>query len=188
MLNYVKGAVIHKTAHTITVLAGAVGYEVAVSPLQLAGYKVGDNIALFTHLHIRDDAHELYGFSDAASLAFFRKLLNVTGVGPKSALHIFSLGSIEDIKRAIVHGDLAFLTRVSGIGKKTAERMVVELKDKLGEMDAVPGAPGDVLADVVEALVGLGYSKSDARSAISMLEPEDDPQALLKKALQKLSR
>ena len=187
MINYLHGTIIRKTHQTITVLVGGVGYEVAVSPVYLVSLNVGEEVRLFTHLYIREDSHELYGMPDEHSLVFFRQLISVSGVGPKSALHIFSLGSVEDIKNAIARGDIAFLTKVSGIGKKIAERIVIELKEKVG-VAGTDAPSGGVLGDVFDALVGMGYAKPDARSAVQALkDAQGDVQTLLKMALKYLA-
>jgi Holliday junction DNA helicase RuvA len=186
MISYLFGKIIRKTKQTVVIVVQGVGYEVHLSPLHLVSLHIGNEYAFHTHLQIREDAHELYGFADADTLDFFRILIGVSGVGPKSALNIVSLGSVDDIRNAIGRGDIAFLTQVSGIGKKIAERIVVELKDKLAVAGTSSGSSGN-LGDVVEALITMGYSREEGRAALQGLNPADPVETLLKQALKNLS-
>ena len=146
------------------VMVGGVGYAVRV-PLRLVeSQKPGGKIALFIHTAVRDDAIDLYGFLDQEELAFFKLLMSVSGVGPKSALAILNVSDVPGLKRAIGAGDTSALHTVFGIGRKTAERVVVELRDKLGH-DAGGAAPGTD-AEVVEALTALGYRLEESRKAL----------------------
>jgi Holliday junction DNA helicase RuvA len=185
MINFLSGIIIRKTKQTITVQVGGIGYEIHLSPVHLVSLKVGDTVELFIHLRVRDDTLELYGLPTAESLDFFHMLLGVSGVGPKSALNILSLGTIDEIKNAIGRGDVTFLVKVSGIGKKTAERVVVELKEKVGEVRS--NDMSGSLGDVVDALVGLGYKVDEARATVRSLDNTGrGVEILLKEALKKL--
>ena len=139
------------------------GYKVYV-PLSITG-KIGEEMRLYTHLSVRENALDLYGFMDLESLRFFELLLRVSGIGPKSALNIISVSPIENIKQAISEGDSSYLTKVSGIGRKTAEKIIIELKDNI-----LPGAKptGKLRAetDALEALISLGYSRKEAQDAL----------------------
>jgi Holliday junction DNA helicase RuvA len=148
-----------------------------------------NNAVLLIHTAVKDDAIDLYGFPNADELAFFRLLLEVSGVGPKTALGILNLAGVETLRSAIAAGDASYLTRVSGVGKKSAERIVVELKDKLAKLgygDAHAGRKED--ADVLDALTNLGYTLDEARTALKQV-PEDaqDIQTRMKEALKVLS-
>ncbi len=167
MIGYLKGSVIHREPGRVVLLAGNVGYLVAIS--NEAAKKTHREIELWTYLAVRENAMELYGFADRDELALFELLLSVSGIGPKSALAILSLATPETLRKAIAQNDLSYLTKVSGIGKKTAEKILVELKDKIGSI--APGGEelsGD--ADVVEVLKSLGYSHHEARSAVQKIE------------------
>lgn len=147
------------------------------------------NAVLLVHTAVKDDAIDLYGFPNSDELAFFRLLLEVSGVGPKTALGILNLAGVETLRSAIAAGDASYLTRVSGVGKKSAERIVVELKDKLakeGYGEAHAGRQQD--ADVLDALTNFGYSLEEARAALKQVVTEtDDISTRMKAALKILS-
>jgi Holliday junction DNA helicase RuvA len=189
MISLLKGTVAEKDGNRITMMtAGGVGYAVAASPATAAGFRIGDEATLHTYLKVSEDALDLYGFADASERAFFSLLLTVSGVGPKTAMNILGLGSIDRIRSAIARGDVAYLTGVSGLGKKTAERLVVELKAKIGKGVSDHGSDGsDILVEVIDALVGMGYDRSSAKAAIEGLEQmADTTEALLKLALRRM--
>ena len=144
---------------------GGVGYAVRLplpTMLTLSGGSVGE-LSLFIHTAVREDAIDLYGFTTTEELSFFKLLMSVSGIGPKTALGILNVAEVGSLKRAIASGDSVQLIKVFGIGKKSAERMVLELRDKLGaEVEA--GAGGD--AEVLEALMALGYRADEARAAV----------------------
>jgi holliday junction DNA helicase RuvA len=144
---------------------------------------------LLIHTAVKDDAIDLYGFPNNDELAFFRLLLEVSGVGPKTALGILNLAGVETLRSAIAAGDASYLTRVSGVGKKSAERIVVELKDKLAKLGYGEGHEGRREdADVLDALTNLGYSLDEARTALKQVSSEaSDIQTRMKEALKVLS-
>jgi len=165
-----------------------VGFLVTVLPALLAEARVGKIISLVTHLHVRENDLALYGFATQEERAFFRMLIEVPGVGPKSAISVLAIASIEVLVRAISSGDAVLLTKVSGIGRKTAERIVVELKTRLEREHPVLALRGATPhADVVEALSALGYTLSQAREAVRNV-PKDiaSVEEGLKAALQAL--
>lgn len=190
MISYLEGKIISRGKNSFVILTGTgVGYEVKVAPGLLLQHNVGDSIKIFTYLQVREDSQDLYGVSSSEELDFFKTLVSVSGVGPKSALHILALGSLTEIKSAIVHGDLTYLTKVSGIGRKIAERIIVELKDKLEKTDAAGGnRDSSKLGDVVEALVEMGYSLNQARDAVKAIKTEGDASKVLKEALKVLNK
>ncbi|MBI5230452.1 MAG: Holliday junction branch migration protein RuvA [Candidatus Magasanikbacteria bacterium] len=184
MISYLSGTIYEKEKQALTVIVGGIGYKVFVPNKLLDESKIECTLELHIHLQIREDAWELYGFSSRIDLDFFKLLLSVNGVGPKSALHIFNIGTTEEISRAIAEGDIAFLTKISGIGRKTAERMIVDLKNKVGVLSVVGGMPaGSAAADVMDALVQMGYSLADARAAVQKVGVQKDAGVLLKKTL-----
>ena len=161
MIITLSGNVAMKDAAYAVIDVGGVGYQVHMNAEALAALPLGSKANLWTHEHIREDARELYGFSSQAEHRLFRRLISVSGIGPKMAMNIFSLGPVRRIEQLIEKGDIDALTTVSGIGKKTAQKMILELKGKLVEAEA--GEGNEVLA----ALVGLGYSRERARDALS---------------------
>jgi holliday junction DNA helicase RuvA len=162
-----------------------VGYLVAATPRALSRASGGE-ITVETYLHVREDALQLYGFADADERELFEALLSVSGVGPKVALAIVSGSTPEDLRRAIVREDTARFQAIPGIGKKTAERVVLELKEKvgIGSRSAEPGAPA---ADLTarDALVELGYSLLDAEAALAGVDPALPVEEQVRHALRK---
>lgn len=166
MISYLSGEIQSKDLKSLILNVNGVGYRIHTLPALLEKLTEGREIELYTHLHIREDCQELYGFEKKEELEFFLKLLSVSGIGPKSALGVFAIAKVSELKQAIATGDIAFLTRVSGIGKKTAERIIVDLRGKI-DLSQIP-APGLTSADIdaVDALVGLGYSHQQAITAL----------------------
>ena len=156
---------------SIIIEVGGVGYAVRMplGSMQQLRAAPALELSLFIHTAVRDDAIDLYGFSTEEELNFFKQLMSVSGIGPKSALSILSASDVHTLKRGIARGDATALTKVFGIGKKSAERIVVELRDKLSlEAEARPARAGEADGDieVLEALLALGYSTSEARRAL----------------------
>lgn len=165
MIGFLRGR-LHEVlpTHVLLDVAG-VGYAVGVSPALASGLHVGKDAFFYVYEHIREDAHDLYGFLAASDLALFRQLIGVSGVGPKSAMTILAVGDGETVRRAIMAGDLETLTSVPGVGKKTAQKIVLELKGQLVDVDETGGED----RDAIEALVSLGYPSADARDALKMV-------------------
>lgn len=189
MIGSIKGKIALKTEKFLLVETGGVGYKISVSPdtLSRAG-KIGDEIYLFIHTHVREESFDLYGFIDYEEQEFFEMLLNVSGIGPKGALAILGIASIDTLKKAISTGDIGYLTKISGIGKKTAEKIVIELRDKLStkiKTDKGEGSLQDEL-DALEALKSLGYSQNEAREALKKVGAELNTNAKIKEALKVL--
>lgn len=189
MISIIKGKILDNNLGKMVVLtSGGVGYTVNVNPLSSA-WKIGQEAEVLTYLSVRETAMDLYGFANETERNLFSKFLLVSGIGPKTALHLLSLGSVEEISGAINRGDLAYLKRVSGIGGKTAERLVVELKGKLNSRSKTSGISEveDGLADVVDGLIALGYNENEAREAVKKLDTKNkNTQQLLREALQKV--
>ncbi len=187
MIAQIKGEIIDKTDRSLVIDAGGVGYEVACNKDLLMTTKIGQNCRLYTHLNVREDALDLYGFSTAEDLAFYKLLLSVSGIGPKSALNILDSAKPSEIKRAIAHQDAATLQAIQGLGKKTAEKIVMELKDKIDVINM-----GEVSADdqaALQAIVGLGYSIPEARQALRSVGHEvSSLEGKVKAALKLLAR
>jgi Holliday junction DNA helicase RuvA len=155
---------------------GGVGYLVAATPAVLRAADGAAEVTVETYLHVREDALQLYGFADAGERELFTHLLTVNGIGPKVALAVVSGSPAAELRRAIALGDTVRFQAIPGIGKKTAERIVLELREKLGEADFVPPAPaaaqagGHVVAR--DALVELGYSVAEAEQALAAIDAE----------------
>jgi holliday junction DNA helicase RuvA len=172
MIAMLRGRAIERGEGRIVLDVGGVGYVLAAtsSAIRLA-VPDGEEVTLVTHLHVREDAMTLFGFANSAERALFELLLGVSGVGPKAALAIVSSYAPDQIRRAIATADHALFTSISGIGMKTAERVVIDLKDKVGSLPSAPDSvPEPVIADdhtaAREALVGLGMSVAEAEAAL----------------------
>jgi Holliday junction DNA helicase RuvA len=177
MISYLKGNILKKTDKGIVLDIGNLGYFVHLSRTLLEETHEKEELELFIHSHIREDAFDLYGFINWAELTFFEQLLSVNGVGPKVAMEIITL-PVEDVKKAIINKDIAFITRIKGIGKKTAERVVLELKGKIDVTD-ISGLDrkykhieNDINDDITEALMKFGYSKQQVKKALRDLPPD----------------
>jgi holliday junction DNA helicase RuvA len=172
MIYSITGKIIHKTAKFVVVENGGIGYKIFSSENILAGLDVGRDVNLYTHLHVREDILDLYGFLDSEDKDFFEMLISISGIGPKGALGILSVAPTKMLKSAILAGDSSIMTKVSGIGSKTAAKIVLELKSKLASSmskeDQGAYLPEDVKKDmdVIDALVGLGYNQAKAREAL----------------------
>ena len=175
MIGRIQGTLIESNPPQVLVDVHGIGYEVDV-PMStfynLPG--LGDKVTLLTHMVVREDAQLLYGFLTAAERDCFRQLLKVTGIGARTAIAILSGMSVEMLVQAVAMQEVGILTKVPGIGKKTAERLILELKDKLGSAMITSGVTvaSSAIADVIKALVSLGYSEREATQAAKKL-PED---------------
>lgn len=190
MISYIEGKIILKTDKSIIIQTGGIGYQVFVSSdllLKISG--LDQIIKVWTYMAVRENSMDLYGFETIDEKNFFELLLEVSGIGPKSALSILSLATIDVLKKAIGSGDITYLTKVSGIGKKTAEKIVVELRDKLaslGHKDDGGSLQQD--ADVLGALESLGYSMQVARSVLKEIDQNLSTNEKIKEALKILGR
>ncbi len=145
-------------------------------PLLARSGKPGREVQLFTHLHLRENEMSLYGFETEEELGFFEVLLGVSGIGPKVALGILSAASVDSLRSAVARGDTQYLVQMPGIGKKTAQRIVLDLKGKLEVEELVPAAPlSPADTDVIAALTSLGYSLAEAREVVASLPEEEMP-------------
>jgi len=168
MLAYIKGNVIAKVKDDLVIKTGDLGYRISVSPLIFAETMVGSEIQLFLHEQARENAIELYGFKNLDELDLFESLLSVSGVGPKSALAILGLSSAAAVRQAISRGEADTLTKVSGVGRKTAERIILDLRNKVGSLAVDNEVSGG--SDEVNALMALGYSAMQAREALAKVD------------------
>lgn len=189
MISLISGKIaINNGSEIVVITTGGVGYKIFVNVTKSDNWTVGGNVEILTHLIVREDVLNLFGFVNEQEKQLFLKVLSVSGIGPKSALHLLTLGDVEDINRAILSGDINYLTKVSGVGKKTAERIVVELKSKIVGLDTILGKDDGNLAEVIDGLVSLGYTVVDARAAVKDLSKELDSGKMIREALKKLSK
>jgi len=183
MIAYLKGTILEKGLTYIILENQGIGYKVFVTPETLE-LKVGDSAALYIYMKVSDDGQALYGLPDFVALQFFEMLITVSGVGPKVALAILSSAKPDAVKSAIANQDAAVFTRISGVGLKTAEKIIVELKSKVGAAGGAAGAG----AEVFDALLALGYNQREVREVVGKINsglPEKDQ---LKEALKLLGK
>ncbi len=174
MIAYLRGKIQNKGRGYVIVRVGDIGYQVFVNATRFVELDINQEVEMYIHEHVREDAQDLYGFNSMAELEMFELLLSISGVGPKSALNTLSIASLDDLKATIAQGDPSLLMKVSGIGKKTAERIVLELKDKMGVlMYDSSGAKSavNIAADEIDALIALGYTVQQAREALKQVDP-----------------
>ena len=185
MIARLRGTPVGRTPEGLVLDVGGVGYLVAATPSVLRRADGAAEVTVETYLHVREDTLQLYGFSEAAERELFLLLLGVNGVGPKVALAVVSGSPPAELRRAIALGDHARFMAIPGIGKKTAERIVLELKEKLGSLEAVvpPAAEGSSHAVAREALVELGWSLVEAEQALAAVDPDLPAQERMRLAL-----
>jgi len=171
MIAYLKGKILAKPRGQIILDVNQIGYRISVSESWFQDMIVGQELELYIHQHLKEDAADLYGFKSLIDLDFFELLLSVNGVGPRSALAILSMASADDVSQSIARGDAHLLTKVSGIGQKTADRIVLELKNKLGLLFAGQSLGNNSKSDEIDALMALGYSLMQARDALNQVNP-----------------
>ena len=200
MIAFVRGTAADMTENSVIVeTAGGIGYEIYMTGTDLGRLHIGEQVKIHTYHQVREDAMLLFGFSSKDDLSMFKLLLCVNGVGPKAALGVLSAVSADELRFAILSDDVKTLSKAPGIGKKTAQKLILELKDKLKleeafelklahEQEATGGVSGetsDGRQEAVEALVALGYSSTDAMRAVRSVTdvPADDVEGLLRAAL-----
>lgn len=193
MISFIIGKIKFISKNSVTVLTnGGVGYEIFIPTVKVGNYRVGQEVSLLTYLKVSDSAMDLYGFENAEEKDFFTLLMTVSGIGPKSAMNILNLGSIDNIKSAIARKDVKYLTDVQGLGKKTAERLIVELHSKVGGYDKnkkLEGGESQIMVDVMDGLVSMGYAKDEVKNIVAELDIKNkNTQQVLKEALKILGK
>ncbi|MDO9250575.1 MAG: Holliday junction branch migration protein RuvA [Hydrogenophaga sp.] len=192
MIGKLTGTLLEKNPPQILIDCHGVGYEVDVPMSTFYNLPaLGEKVSLLTHFVVREDAQILYGFGNAAEREAFRQLIKISGVGPRTALSVLSGMSVADLAQAVSAQDSGRIIKVPGIGKKTAERLLLELKGKLGADLALPGAgpvQSDVQGDIQQALMALGYSEKDAAAALKALPVEVGVSEGIKLALKALAK
>jgi len=202
MYAYIKGTLEEVREDFIVVENNGIGYQISV-PMRILEKLPGRGaeVKIYTYLYVREDIFSLFGFSSRDELAMFKLLLNVSGIGPKGALGILSALSVNDIRFAVISEDVKTISKAPGIGKKSAQRLIIELKDKVSLEDAyesafdsgaevIPETTQVVKKEAMEALVALGYSSADAAKTLSGIEISDDSdvETVLRTALKNMSR
>lgn len=175
MISYLEGKVkIKGPSYIILMTSGGVGYKV-YTPISLISDSIIDQpLVIHTYTHVRDDILDLYGFSDLENLAFFELFLSVSGIGPKLALSIFAIGSLEKIKEAIVKGDVSFFTSVPRLGKKNSQKLIIELRPKLGNLGVLDlSEDSGETKEIVDALKTFGFTQAEAKDAIKANKDAD---------------
>lgn len=189
MIATLSGVVAEKLAEIIIVDVQGVGYGLLVPLEDYGKLSAGDTVKFYVYEHIRESAHDLFGFTQVDTKKLFEQLLDVNGVGPKMALNILGVGSVEDVRQAIAGGDTKRIQTAPGVGKRVAERVVVDLKDKVG-LGSTSATPGLFLGkealyqdEAAQALVALGYSPEDATAALSSIDKNLDTEERIRQAL-----
>jgi len=202
MYAFIEGTVEHKAPGELVVLAGGVGYQLMCTAAALsAAPPKGEFVRVYTWLSVRQDAMELFGFASREERGMFLKLTGISGIGPRTALGILASMPLSDLTLAIMTGDAVMLSRAPGIGKKTAQRIALELKDKLSAEDfgvdaglagAAPAQPDGAVAEAILALQSLGYTQAEAARAVSLAHqqasPDDRADDLVRLALRGLAK
>ena len=199
MIAFVRGTAVDMTENSVIVEAGGIGYEIYMTGTDLSQIHMGEEVKLHTYFNVREDAMQLYGFRSKDDLQMFKLLLGVNGVGPKAAVGVLAGITADELRFAILSDDVKTLSKAPGIGKKTAQKLILELKDKMKLEDAFElklaheqekavaglGEISDGRQEAVEALVALGYSSTDALRAVRKVTDvaPDDVEGLLKAAL-----
>lgn len=190
MIATLSGVVGEKLLSTVIVDVHGVGYEVYVTSEDHGKLSVNERAKVFIYEHIREQAHDLFGFLLRDTKNLFEQLLNVNGIGPKMALNMLSIGNAQEVRQAIASGDVKFIQRANGVGKRVAERVVVELKDKVGligvDLESTGLLTSELLSsndEAAEALVVLGYSPQDAAKALQNVDPSLPTEIRIKAAL-----
>jgi len=187
MIAFLSGTIRYTAPQFIVLDVAGVGYKVHCNQSTLSNTAPNTPLSLFTHLVVREDAMELFGFREQNELQLFELLIGISGVGPRSALGILGLDNVPALANAIANSNIGYLTSVSGVGKKSAEKIVLELREKVSHLTTADGSAYTEEEDVVEALIALGYAKQAVRDVLKTLPPEMTEQGeRIKAALQRL--
>lgn len=194
MIGRIEGQLVEISDNVVLLAVGGLGYEVEVTHNVLASLPGRDQtVRLYTHFVVREDAQQLYGFASRAERDLFRLFIRITGIGPKLAMGLLSSFQLPELAAAVRKGDVAMLTRVPGVGRKTAERLLLELRDKLPETlapaAAADGEGGAALEEAEKALVALGYRPAEASRLVESIKGEGDTtEELVRAALRRVAR
>ncbi|MGK2848464.1 MAG: Holliday junction branch migration protein RuvA [Minisyncoccota bacterium] len=189
MIAQIEGKIVGMRGGAIILMVGGIGYRVFVSAYTLGKTAGRTDVTLYIHTHVREDILALYGFLNEEDLTMFELLISISGIGPKVALSILSIADVKTIRTAIVNKDPSILTRVSGVGKRTAERVIVELQNKVDDIGIEDQASALAGQDALEALTSLGYSVTESREALKSVGLEiTDVSVRIRQALRNLGK
>lgn len=191
MIAHIKGILTEKYVPTVIIDVQGVGYEIAVSQIDYEQLNLNDEIKLYTYHHIREQSEELFGFTSLAAKKLFELLISVQGVGPKAAMAILSLAPAEEVRNAIANADSAYISKASGVGKKSAERVIVDLRDKVG-LPTYYGRKSDPQTqkpaendEALDALMALGLNLNDATKALENIDQSLSTEERIRQALKR---
>ena len=191
MIAHVRGQVAEKFANSVIIDVHGVGYEVTLSSIDFDNLNLEDEVKLYAYHHIREQAEELFGFTSLAAKKLFELLISVQGIGPKAAMAILSLAPVEEVRNAIANADSGYVSKASGVGKKSAERVIVDLRDKVGlptyyGRKAEPDQPTLMENDeALDALMALGFTLADATKALDGIDPQLPVEERIREALKR---
>ena len=191
MISHIKGVIDEKFGSSVVVDVNGVGYEVMVPTSDYEDARLGEEKKFFTYHAVRENAEELYGFSSLTAKRLFELLISVQGIGPKAGIAILSLSDAEEVRNAIANADAAFISKASGVGKKSAERVIVDLSDKVGApsrygaSEVKSGVSSSEPDEALDALMALGFSLKEATAALDGVDANLSVEERIKKALQK---
>lgn len=190
MIAHLNGEITEKLATSAIIDVHGVGYEVILTQGDLDNFNLGSKVKIYTYHALRENSEDLYGFSSLAAKRLFEMLISVNGVGPKAAINILSLGAPEEVRNAIANTDAAYIAKASGVGKKSAERIIVDLRDKVGlpskygsseaGMDFAINKQGD---EALDALIALGFPLKEATAALAEVDPKMSVEERIREAL-----
>ena len=190
MIAHVRGQVAEKFANSVIIDVQGVGYEVSLTAVDYDGLNLNDDVKLYTYHHVREQAEELFGFTSLAAKKLFELLITVQGIGPKAAMSFLSLATPEEVRNAIANADAAFVSKASGVGKKSAERVIVDLRDKVGipshygaTVVATKQAAKNEPDEALDALIALGFPLKEATAALEKVDPSLPVEERIKQAL-----
>jgi len=178
MIGFLKGEIKYTGTDSIIILVNNVGYKIYVPKL----FSVGSQVELFIHTHVREDSLDLYGFANPGELQMFEWLISVSGIGPKTALLTMS-GGADKISKAIVTADVSFFTQIPRLGKKNAQKIIIELKNKIGGITDLNLSQDEPANEVILALQSMGYTQAEAQKAVSAVEPAKSVEETIRKVL-----
>jgi Holliday junction DNA helicase RuvA len=190
MISKITGLLVFKGARFVVAETGGIGYKVYIGAETYSNLpKINESVSFWVHFYLRENRAELYGFLNYPELEFFEQLIQISGVGPKNALGVLSAGPIDTLKKAVSSGETSYLTKVSGIGRKLAEKIIIELKNKMAEMENLDSLVFKEESDAIEALRSLGYSLKESREAMKKISKETKgAENIVKEALKNIAR
>ena len=190
MIAHLKGILTEKFDNSVIIDVQGVGYEVAVSGIDYENLNLEDEIKLYTYHHVREQSEELFGFTSLAAKKLFELLISVQGIGPKAGMAILSLAPVEEVRNAIANADAAFVSKASGVGKKSAERVIVDLRDKVGlptyygcKSEPIVSSKVNENDEALDALMALGFNLANATKALEGIDPELPVEERIRQAL-----